>query len=221
MSAAADQQPPVKGPGGGTPPRQDETDLWMLVHDCGVKPRNGARIMGMHPKRLLYLCEKWSRQGKYDYGVSADLGWSKRRYAPRTWITPEPSFVRGEVRPPPPPFGGASLAMQVVMAGRDTNPALREANRRAVASVRRRARADAQRIVVRDVRPAPPSMPGAVGVMFTELLMRGQVFVQHGHITRPRQHQPVTMLEGWMTPPPVSDGSRYFVTPPLARERHR
>lgn len=34
----------------------------------------GARL-GMHPKRVIYLCEKWAGRDWYDYGVAADLGW--------------------------------------------------------------------------------------------------------------------------------------------------
>lgn len=34
----------------------------------------GAR-MGIHPKRIVYLCHKWSSRGWYDWGCSPDIGW--------------------------------------------------------------------------------------------------------------------------------------------------
>ena len=40
------------------------------VRDLGVQ-------LGIHPKRVAYLCEKWASQGWYEYGVSADLGWCR------------------------------------------------------------------------------------------------------------------------------------------------
>jgi len=46
-----------------------------------------------------------------------------------------------------------------------------------VASVRGRAKADARRIVVRDVRPAPRSTMTTRGVLARDLLMTGHAFV--------------------------------------------
>jgi len=31
--------------------------------------------LGLHWKRTAYLCEKWTRKGWWEYGVSVDLGW--------------------------------------------------------------------------------------------------------------------------------------------------
>lgn len=196
-SAAPDQQPPVKGPGGGTPPRPDETGLWKLVHECGVKPRHGAGIMGMNHKRLWYLCEKWSRQGKYDYGVSCDLGWSVERHQPKfrgehikVSALDEAPAVHVYPKPPPPPFSGASMAMRVVMAGPETNPALREANRRAVRAVGRRAKQDATRVMLRNatpvvaIDPTPSALASQQQAMVTAMVTHGQVF-----ITAPTQRQ--------------------------------
>lgn len=110
LSAAPDRQPPVKGPGGGTPPGKDETDLWMLVSEYDTKPRYGAAIMGMHPRRLEYLCHKWARQGRYDYGTVHDLGWPVTPPAPvltptaeqveqvASWFDVDVELLTGDVR---------------------------------------------------------------------------------------------------------------------------
>lgn len=34
-----------------------------------------AELIGMHPKRLHYLCEKWIDKGWLECGVSARTGW--------------------------------------------------------------------------------------------------------------------------------------------------
>ena len=62
--------------------KPDEQQLRTLVLARGmntVEPfvRDLAASIGMHPKRTLSLCLKWSRQGWYNYGVSADLGWAE------------------------------------------------------------------------------------------------------------------------------------------------
>lgn len=54
--------------------RDDERQLWEAIQS-GRWPRDAGQELGMHWKRVVYLCEKWTRQGKYDYGVSPDLGW--------------------------------------------------------------------------------------------------------------------------------------------------
>lgn len=54
--------------------KPDELALWAAL-DGDVAPRDAGRALGMHPKRVLAICEKWARKGIYDYGVSADLGW--------------------------------------------------------------------------------------------------------------------------------------------------
>ena len=54
--------------------RNDEKALWEAVL-AGEKPRDAGPRLGIPYKRVLYLCEKWSKQRKYEYGVSADLGW--------------------------------------------------------------------------------------------------------------------------------------------------
>lgn len=55
--------------------RPDEQALWALVAG-GESPRDAGKHLGIHPRRVVHLCEKWARQGIYDYGVSADLGWA-------------------------------------------------------------------------------------------------------------------------------------------------
>jgi hypothetical protein len=59
--------------------KPDEKTLWDSFGD-GTSyrtPREAAIALGMNHKRWLYLCEKWSDKGIYDYGVSADLGWKE------------------------------------------------------------------------------------------------------------------------------------------------
>jgi hypothetical protein len=55
--------------------KPDEAALWAAVV-AGEKPRRAGERMGIHPNRVIYLCEKWARKGIYDYGVTADLGWA-------------------------------------------------------------------------------------------------------------------------------------------------
>jgi hypothetical protein len=59
------------------PMREDESLLWLSFglnaeHDT---PRSAGRALGIAPRRVEYLCEKWARKGWYDYGVAHDLGW--------------------------------------------------------------------------------------------------------------------------------------------------
>ena len=55
--------------------KEDEYQLLLLVA-AGLQPRHIRAELGMHPKRLQYLCEsKWTRKRWYDYGVTYDLGW--------------------------------------------------------------------------------------------------------------------------------------------------
>lgn len=41
----------------------------------GLLPRDVINEYPINHKRAWYLLEKWSRQGKYEYGVSLDTGW--------------------------------------------------------------------------------------------------------------------------------------------------
>ena len=54
--------------------REDERRLLLMVLE-GERPRSAGRTLGIHPKRVVYLCYKWDNKGFYDYGVAADLGW--------------------------------------------------------------------------------------------------------------------------------------------------
>lgn len=54
--------------------RRDEEQLWAAIQD-GTFPRDAGAALDMPWKRVAYLCEKWAKQGKYEYGVSVDLGW--------------------------------------------------------------------------------------------------------------------------------------------------
>ena len=68
--------------------KPDEMQLWAAFSNDGAYghpdavelyghrwPRDAAKSIQMHPKRCLYLCDKWTERGWYEYGVSADLGW--------------------------------------------------------------------------------------------------------------------------------------------------
>ena len=57
--------------------REDERNLWNAF---GVKapysvPRSAGIALGMPRKRVDYLCAKWAKQARYDYGVCVDMGW--------------------------------------------------------------------------------------------------------------------------------------------------
>lgn len=54
--------------------REDEDRLWAAVL-AGATPRDAGIELGMPWKRITYLCGKWAKQGRYEYGVTIDLGW--------------------------------------------------------------------------------------------------------------------------------------------------
>lgn len=56
------------------PKQPDEIDLWMAV-STGARPRDAAICLDISRNRTRYLCEKWGRQGIYDWGVCVDIGW--------------------------------------------------------------------------------------------------------------------------------------------------
>lgn len=62
--------PPSPKPGA----KPDEMALWAALV-AGEWPRTAGPRLGIPSRRVWYLCEKWARQGIYDYGVSCDLGW--------------------------------------------------------------------------------------------------------------------------------------------------
>ena len=60
------------------PQRPDEALLWAAFGTDGEPhrwPRDAAAALGIPAGRVVYLCEKWTRKGVYDYGVNALLGW--------------------------------------------------------------------------------------------------------------------------------------------------
>lgn len=63
------------------PVKPDERALYARVR-AGEKPRYAGEALGMPPKRVEYLCDKWGRKGWYDSGVSEDLGWLTGRKPP-------------------------------------------------------------------------------------------------------------------------------------------
>ena len=56
------------------PVRADETALWAALV-AGETVRDAGERLGIPPNRVRYLCEKWSRKGVYEWGISHDLGW--------------------------------------------------------------------------------------------------------------------------------------------------
>lgn len=58
----------------GMEKRQDEKDLWSALLN-GEKPRDAGIRLGIPPRRVEYLCNKWSVKGVYEWGVVYDLGW--------------------------------------------------------------------------------------------------------------------------------------------------
>jgi hypothetical protein len=59
--------------------KPDEIALWDAFGDGAPHqwPRDAGIALGIPSGRVEYLCEKWSRQGVYDYGVAASLGWKE------------------------------------------------------------------------------------------------------------------------------------------------
>lgn len=54
--------------------KPDEVALWESTL-AGEWPRSAGQRLGIHPKRVQALCEKWAKRGIYNYGVTCDLGW--------------------------------------------------------------------------------------------------------------------------------------------------
>lgn len=53
---------------------EDEVLLWAALLD-GEWPACAGPRLGIHHKRVEYLCHKWARQGRYNYGTVYDMGW--------------------------------------------------------------------------------------------------------------------------------------------------
>lgn len=64
-----------------TEQRQDERELWNAFGDGAQYqwPREAGFALGIPSKRVAYLCLKWAKQRRYDYGVSVDIGWKEER----------------------------------------------------------------------------------------------------------------------------------------------
>ena len=58
--------------------KQDEKALWAAIQMPGATPRAAGWFLGMPPRRVRYLCEKWARRRIYEYGTVYDLGWPVR-----------------------------------------------------------------------------------------------------------------------------------------------
>ena len=57
--------------------KDDEKALWESFPSPFKYPRDAGLALDIPYKRVLYLCEKWSRQKRYNYGTAADLGWKE------------------------------------------------------------------------------------------------------------------------------------------------
>ena len=42
--------------------KNDEINLWKYL-ESGIYPRDAAITLGMHHKRVEYLCNKWAKKG--------------------------------------------------------------------------------------------------------------------------------------------------------------
>jgi hypothetical protein len=56
----------------------DEKELWEAFPITHKTPRDAGLALGIHPKRVCYLCSKWAKKGNYEYGVTVDLGWKRQ-----------------------------------------------------------------------------------------------------------------------------------------------
>ncbi len=56
--------------------KPDEERLLVLIHAKGSEDvRRVIDGVGMNCKRALYILDKWTHKGWYDWGTSLDLGW--------------------------------------------------------------------------------------------------------------------------------------------------
>lgn len=55
--------------------KSEEEMFYQMIRLTGKTPRELINILPIKYKRAWYILGKWSSQGKYDYGVSLDLGW--------------------------------------------------------------------------------------------------------------------------------------------------
>lgn len=46
-----------------------------VIKTYSHSPRDIGARLGIHRKRVEYLCQKWTDRRWYEYGVSVDLGW--------------------------------------------------------------------------------------------------------------------------------------------------
>src|SRR3990167_229874 len=76
---------------GGAAVKPDELSLFLALadeHGGPYNPNQGrcarqlGKELGLHPKRVNYLCQKWTHKALYSYGVAVDLGWLE----PQGWV---------------------------------------------------------------------------------------------------------------------------------------
>ncbi len=64
------------------PARPDEVALWSALV-AGEQPRYAGDRLGVPRNRVRYLCSKWARQHRYNWGVVIDLGWIEPQEGPQ------------------------------------------------------------------------------------------------------------------------------------------
>lgn len=55
--------------------KSEEEMFYQLLKVTGKTPRELINELPINHKRAWYILEKWADQGKYEYGVTLDLGW--------------------------------------------------------------------------------------------------------------------------------------------------
>jgi hypothetical protein len=83
--------------------KNDEQELLNAIHDkarTGENPyvRGIVRELGMNEKRAAYICEKWTKKGWYDWGVSVLAGWLTDA-APNAELRPTGAGLSRQVEP--------------------------------------------------------------------------------------------------------------------------
>ncbi len=56
--------------------KSEEEMFYRLIQVTGKTPQELIEMLPINHKRAWYLLSKWADQGKYEYGVSLDLGWT-------------------------------------------------------------------------------------------------------------------------------------------------
>ena len=55
--------------------KEDEKILLVNCWKRDAFPEDIAKEIGMHPRRLAYILDKWTRKDWYNWGVRLEIGW--------------------------------------------------------------------------------------------------------------------------------------------------